>query len=140
MSKQIFDKENPQERIQMLEDNCYSKEEMNFTREYSPEELAKLKDDYSQNMVFLAKKQEDLDAVKKDFKIEMDPIKSEASVRLKGIRSKHEEVNEIVFSFDDQEKGIMEIYDKDGIMIHSRLLTQEERQLTITNQAKTATN
>ncbi len=140
MSKQIFEKEDSSEKLQMLEDNCYGKEEMDFTREYASEDLAKLKHEFSQNMVFLAKKQEELDILKKDFKIEMDPVKLEAATRLKGIRSKHKEVQETVFAFDDQENGVMEFYDKDGIMIHSRPLSQQERQLTISKPAKEAKN
>ena len=81
----------------MLEDNCYEREMMDFTRQYSGEEISKLKDHYAKDMIFLAKKQEQLDDIKAEFKTEMNPVKLEAAEKLKGIRSSQMEVNEEVF-------------------------------------------
>ncbi len=136
----MFIKESPEERKQMLEDNCYNKEEMDFTREYNSDDLEKLKHEYSQDMIFLAKKQEDLDQIKKDFKGDMDPIKLEAGTKLRGIRSRNKEVCETVYAFDDQKNKIMEFYDLEGKMVYSRPLTQNERQLqlkAINNETET---
>ena len=92
----------------MLEDNCDRIEEVGYMKPFTGEQLLEMKDRLS------------------DLSIEINDIEIE-----KNIRNKAEHTKEKCFKFVDQEAGYVGYYSKDGFLVESRPIRQDERQKTI---------
>jgi hypothetical protein len=139
MKKRIFESYPKAERIQVLRDNAEKSEDFSYFREYEPEELDVLKDQYFQDASELQKHEEKYNASKLEFKLNADPIKSKMKETFTGIRIKGRTVTEQVYLLAHHESNIMEYYNEAGLMIHSRRMLPDEKQLRI-KMSVTGTN
>ncbi len=139
MKKRLFESYSKPERIQALRDNAEKSEDFSYFREYLPEELDLLKDEYFQNASELQKHEEALKTAKDEFKFHADPIKAKMKESFTGIRIKGRTVTEQVYLLADHDSNMMEYYNESGEMIHSRRMLPDEKQLRI-KMSVTGTN
>jgi hypothetical protein len=126
-------------RIKFFEDNCYAVEETSYMKDFTPEEIAQMKERLSEVSI----KINDIDEEKKKanelFKLKMKPLSEDKHELLKNIKQKSELVTENCYKFVDEETRTVEIYNADGICISQRPAFANELQKTIF-QFKTGTN
>lgn len=139
MKKRLFENYSKSERIQALRDNAERAEDFSYFREYEPEELDMIKDQYFQDVMELQHHEDELKEAKDTFKANADPIKKRMQTTIVEIRTKGRHVTEQVYLLADHDSGMMEYYNENGEMIHSRRMLPDERQLRI-KMGKTGTN
>ena len=124
-----FRKLTPQERKENLEGVCYEGKEMNYTKNLSDEEILDRKEEYAEIGLKISliedEKKNFLDMLKEKIK----PKKEKSKQLLSAIQFKSEQRHGILYSVDDQEKGMMYFFDENGYCVDARPLTREERQL-----------
>lgn len=120
-----------QERMDVLEGICYQAKDENYLKKLSEEELIQKKEILAEVSIHLS----ELDGKKKmllaELKAEAETpteIKKEVLV---AIKHKSELRNGILYYIDDQEAGMMYIFDADAVCVETRRLRQEEKQTTI---------
>jgi len=136
ISKDLFQEMKPEQRVNSLRDNCYKSEETTVTRPLSKEQVADYKDKVTDSSVDLSSLQEEKESAVKKFDALMKPIKQNLKESIKALRDKSVTSVEEVFMLDDQEAGVMEIYDAEGKFLYSRRLAENERQTTILSISK----
>lgn len=99
-------------------------------RQYSEDEILQMKDFVSEESISLLEKDEEFAAIKKEFNAAIKKFKDQIKDALKSLKRKYSEQEETVFLMDDQEAGLMHIYDQEGVFLYSRKLYADERQLT----------
>lgn len=124
----------------MLEDNCDKVEEISYMRPFSHDELSEKKDRLSDvsieiNEVEVAKK-----AQNEVFKAQLKPLAEERRQLLDDIKNKAERIKGECYKFVDQEAGEVGYYSPEGVLIESRPIRQDERQMTIHSIGRTGTN
>jgi hypothetical protein len=129
--KRLFENYAKPDRIQALRDNAERVEDFSYFREYEPEELDVLKDEYFQDAGELQNHENILKAAKDEFKTNAGPIKEKMKESFNGIRNKGRTVTEKVFLLADHESSMMEYYNEAGELIHGRRLLADEKQLRI---------
>lgn len=129
-----------EDRTKAIKDNSYKSEEQTINRPYSTEQLTTFKDQLSEQMIALNEYEVALKKIKDDYKAKMKPYELEKKKLLKALKLKHEESFEEVYLMDDQELGIMCIYDAKGKFLHSRKLYPDERQKKMFTLENTGTN
>lgn len=138
IKNQIFEGKSNEERLQLLADNCKSKEVQLVKIYFSEDDLAEMKSRLSERSIEKDALEDELKELSKDLR---SKIKIE-SVGIKGLlthlKNKFEEQSQEVFNFDDQENGVMLTYNNQGELIGSRKLRPNERQTSILNLHKTA--
>ncbi len=92
-------------------------------------ETLKLKDGYIARSIQLGHLRDELDGVKADYKMRMKPIEEELSTALSSLRKGYKEEEKEVFLVPDHEKSVMEYYTEDGVLVMSRPLRPDEKQL-----------
>jgi lipopolysaccharide export LptBFGC system permease protein LptF len=131
MNQEALTQLSASELRQRLEANAEKSESLTFNKPLTEEEVEKEIKDFSQLAIEIQQKEDKLDEIKDEFKTILKPLKTSFSEKLKTIRSKSKTVTETVYLIPDFETGLMETYSQDGVMIQSRRLTPEERQLSI---------
>lgn len=141
MEKRLLQNEPHQKRLEVLKDSAEKIESFTYPRYLEPEEIVKIREDYTQNAI----KKSKLDEAKKEymdqFKSDLKPIGNEMKDQMQMIRSKVEEVTEQVYHIADQEEGMMGYYNAQGVLVYQRPLLQNEKQLRIidnTNSKKSS--
>lgn len=134
--KDLFQDFDPEERKQMLEDNAYSiKKDEKYTRALSSDELVNARDDLANISIEIEERKSALKEYSKERKSEIKEQESERLKLLAQISYKAEELKGNIYLMDNQEEGIMEMYDEFGHYIGQRPLFPQERQLTLTKKA-----
>lgn len=136
MDRVLFQEMTPGERVKMLADNAEKKEEFQYPRELSPDEIAELKDELSSESITLSKLEEKKKELMDEMKAEIKPVKAEVQRILQLLRTRIEEVEEEVYLIADQEEGMMGYYNSKGELVHQRLLRGNEKQFRITSNQK----
>ena len=121
----------PHERRDTLESICYKTVERKYIKNLSPEEIVDKKDDLSEVTIQL----NDLETEKKnmmaDFKAKMELPTQKKKELLAQIKLGVEEREGQLFYIDDQENGMMYVFDSNAECIEARGLRQDERQTKI---------
>ena len=136
MDRVLFQDMTPGERAKMLADNAEAKENFQYPKELSPDEIAELKDELSSESITLSKLEERKKELMDEIKSEIKPVKDEVNRVLQLLRTRIEEVEEEVYLIADQEEGMMGYYNQDGKLVHQRLLRGNEKQFRITTNQK----
>jgi hypothetical protein len=131
MDKTYFQALSKHERIQMLRDNAEKTERFDYMRDFDDDELANKKDEFAQKNIELRKIEDEFQLVKDDFKTKMKPVKEECYSLLDQIRNKGQFVTEDVYLLANQEDGLMEYYNSDGQVVHTRKLNKDEKQMRV---------
>lgn len=128
MSKTMFADVPPEKRQQLLADNCDDHEKTSYLKDLSGEELDIKRETLSGNCIKVFHLEEELKAIKEDFKSRINPLREQTKELCKQVETRKEEVNGILFHFADHENSIMNTYDEMGEFVSSRRLRPEEKQ------------
>ena len=125
------DVEAGKKRITFLMDNCDAVEEKGYMKHYTPEELAKLKENLSETDIAINDIEEEKKEANKEFKDRIDPLAKERKTILEGLKNKAEFVTENCYKFIDQDTREVGFYNEAGDLIESRPAYTEEMQTTL---------
>lgn len=131
MENQIFQEVIPEEReasIRAIADQVVNE---TFSREYTPDEILILKDDFANLNIRLNELEEKFKEVKADWADQIKGVKKDCQKMLKAIHEGYEMVTEDLYKMIDHENGNVAFYDKTGKLIRSRRIKPEERQRDI---------
>ena len=112
-------------RLQALIDNCDDRREETYMKDLSRDELEIRRQKVAENCIKVNDLEEELKEIKADFKDRIDPMKTDNKHLLTEIKNRKAEVKGILFDF--MEDGMMNSYDKDGDLVYSRRLSEQER-------------
>lgn len=130
--KQLFPAEMPaHEREQRLQSMAYSVEETTYYKPLTQEELDERREKLADNVIKLSKLETEKKSFIESHKIKVKPFQEENAELLKSIDTKQEEVEGVLYHIDDQESGVMDSYDANGVLVASRRLRPDERQTSI---------
>lgn len=138
MQNLFINEPNPEKRLELLKNNCFRSEKAIIEKEINREEMLNIDNNILNLSVVVDAHQKELDAEKAKFKVAEKKIKDEMlpkmvqlSQNIEMKRSGFKKIEDTIFLFDDQEKGVMQAYDSEGNFINSRPLTREEKQTSI---------
>lgn len=121
----------PEKRIQILEDNAYNIEEGKYAKKLTEDELNIKRETLTENYIKL----NDLEEEKKSFvdriKLQQKPLIDDNKELLQEVKTGVSIQEGILYMHDDQENGMMNIYNELGEWIDSRRLRPDERQTKI---------
>ena len=139
MSKQFMPDMRPDQRLQILKDNCEGKPETTkYYKDLSPDELDFKREALTSGMIKLSDWEDDLNSIKEGFKEKMDPVKRESKELLYQIKTRKELIEGILFHMADHENSVMETYDENGDFVSSRRLRPDEKQQKLFSIPKAA--
>lgn len=128
-----FEQMTEKERLESLEANCTTKEEMRVKRELTDVELNQEREKLTETLIVISEKKQELKELSAGLKSEIKVNQENLNTTLALVRAGFEEKIEEVYLMDNQIDGVMEYYSKSGKMVHSRKLKPNEKQLRITN-------
>lgn len=141
MNKGLFQDQPKEQREQMLRDNCYKVvENHTYTRPLSKEEVANSKDELFEVSLKTLERERELKAISKKKKAEIKVIKAEQVELVQHLQFQQSTHSGTVYLLDDQDAGMMEIYDSFGRFVSIRPLNDDERQRSILTIKKKGTN
>lgn len=136
MEKQILQNLSKLERIQNLQAMAHSIEETTYYKQLTAEELEIRQEQFVSHTL----KINELEGKKKAFVLsvtnEQKPLKAESGALLQTLKTKTEEIDGVIYHIDDQDAGMMNTYDEEGILLSSRRLRPDEKQSSIFSIAK----
>nr|DAZ47644.1 MAG TPA: hypothetical protein [Caudoviricetes sp.] len=125
-------KEYPLEkREQFLNDNSDDVEKVSYSKAFSPEELAKQREDLTDAAIKLADIEEQKKEANAHFKELMKPLEQKKAVAIKNLKDKAMVVEEDCYKFFDEETKMVGFYNKEGDLVSSRPAFPDELQKTI---------
>jgi len=123
-----FAKLTPQERKDNLAGVCYEGKQKNYTKTLTEDELLDRKEEYAEVGLEISEIKDE----KKDFldeiKLRLKPKEEHAKQLMTAIKFRSEQRYGMLYGVDDQEAGMMYIFDETGVCVDARALTREERQ------------
>lgn len=128
MDKLLFQDVSPEERLQMLKDNCENLlEDYNYDKPLSADQIRVIKDKISGAAVDLNDVQNEKKDADKQFNDRIKSIKSIIAENVKQLKERKTFACELCFQFIDYEEGMAYIYNKDGQLVEEpRMATQKE--------------
>ena len=143
MNKQIktIGKEytDPEQRKRFLKDNSDAVVEKSYMKPFTPEQLQEHKEDLAECCMQINDIEEQLKAIKEQYKMRLKPLKEQQQQTLENIRRKSELVTELCYKFVNQEERMTYFYNADGDCVEARQCTADEMQTTIFQTLKTGT-
>lgn len=128
------------DRLEAMKNIAVREETDKIRRYYTPDERQQLSESVTDDTNVVLDKKEEFAVIKKEFdkaiKERQDQIKSAARDHKRGFS----ENDEPVFLIDDQDAGVMRIYDQWGKFVRERKLYPDERQVTVLQMANTGTD
>jgi hypothetical protein len=140
MKKQedLFQDHSPEERIEAIKNIAVKTELQDIKNHYNEDEKNQIRGFVSEESISLMEQEEEFSVIKKEFSQKTKALKMQLKSALKDLKRGYTETNEQVFLVDDQDEGLMHIFDSKGKFLQSRKLYPDERQTTIINLQKTA--
>lgn len=108
------------DRIAFLSDNSEKKEELNYNKPLTNDELDSLKDDLAMNSIKLNDIEEEKKDVDKGYKEKIDVLKTAIKDAADKIKYKSVNVNEECFKLVDEENKEIGYYNHEGVLVYSR--------------------
>lgn len=136
----LFQDSPVEQRAEMLKGMAMKVDVDKVRRHYDMDEKDQIKDFIADESVVLMETEEEFGSIKKDFNLKIKKKKKEIITALKDIKRGYSENNEEIYLIDDQENGMMNYFDKNGIFIQSRPLMPSEKQTTILKMENTGTD
>ncbi len=128
-------------RVAFLMANCDTVEEKGYMKQYTPEELTRLKETLSDTSIIINDIEEEKKDVLAGFKERLDPLVKERKTIIEGLKKKAEYVTEKCYKFIDKETREVGFYNENGDLIESRPAYSDEMQGTLFQiNRKTGTN
>lgn len=135
MEKLILQDVSPLERKKYLRDSAHKTEKFTYPRPLDESEVTRLKDEFTQNAISLAKEEEKKAEFMVDWKAEVKPLKETMKGQMTRIRARIEEKTEEVFLLAEHGDGMMGYYNSEGLLVYSRPLMPDERQFSIVDSS-----
>lgn len=129
--KNLFQDQSPEERAKILDDYCHHKEKDMVRRNYTDEDLAEMKNILSERSIELSDLEAEIKDLMQPFKDKSKGLKKFIAELLVDLKKKYTESYEMVYFVDDQEAGLMRAYDVHGNFLYERKLKPGEKQKTI---------
>lgn len=120
-----------EQREQFLSDNSDDVEKVSYSKAFSPEELAKQREDLTDAAIKLADIEEQKKEANAHFKELMKPLEQKKAVAIKNLKDKAMVVEEDCYKFFDEETKMVGFYNKEGDLVSSRPAFPDELQTTI---------
>lgn len=136
LEEKILQSSTNADRVEILSDSAYGSCEFNYAKVLSSDELLEFKDTLTSVMIELSKVEDQLAEVKADFSQKIKPLKERSKDLIQTLKHGSINVTERVYLMDDQDNNLMGYYNDRGILVHTRPLKAEERQLKIMSIAK----
>jgi len=140
MAKTMFADVPPDQRPQLLRDNCTAMRTESYLKELTDEDIDAKNEIISGNCIKVFRLEEDLKTIKEEFKGRINPLKDETRELCDQVENRKERVNGKLFDFADHEDGMMYTYNELGEFIGSRRLTPEEKQAKLFVAHRTGTD
>lgn len=121
----------PNEIKEFLNSNAHTIETGEYFKSFDEQELNATQNEFAQLSLKLNRMERELEEIKAYHKALMKPIKDQKEELLDEISHNGEIINGTLYLFDNQETGMMESYNELGVLISSRRLKPEERQLKL---------
>lgn len=132
MLEKELGKEYPlEQREKFLSDNSDHVEKVSYSKAFSPEELAKQREDLTDAAIKLADIEEQKKEANAHFKELMKPLEQKKAVAIKNLKDKAMVVEEDCYKFFDEESKMIGFYNKQGDLVSSRPAFPDELQKTI---------
>lgn len=126
------------ERRQFLLDNADEVVEMDYSKAFDADELAKKKTELAEKSI----KINDLEEAVKDYKaevnLELKPLKEDRKILLGDIKAKSRIVREKCYKIVDSDERMACFYNAEGVLVSSRPATKEELSPTIFKELRKA--
>lgn len=136
MKETIFEDATPEQRAQMLHDNCYAIEDAQLKRFHTPEQKESLRNTATDEMIKCQDIEEKIKELTEPLKGELKTVKSELRSHLASFKRGYESEDGKLYAFDDQEESMMNFYDVEGKLVKSRRLYPTEKQTKIISMTK----
>lgn len=132
----------PEERAQMLHDNCDKIQQTEYSKSFDEQEIASKKHELVTAILRIQQLKDELDKVKKEYKEKLKPHEVSKTELMDDIKYSARPVIEDCFVFLEHDENKAYIFNSEGEMVLSRPLTPDERQKTIhmVSREKTGTN
>lgn len=139
MNNTMFAEVPEHEREAVLRDNCAKTEESTHFRQLTETEVEERKTKMLVEMNDLHRTEEELRETSKILRDKIKAHKDAINTYRDSINKRAEEVTERIYMFDDQDRGMMAIYNAQGTLLFNRPLKPEERQGNIISMSKKKT-
>lgn len=117
----------PEQRRQFLQDNADFIKDETYYCDLSPDELDKRKTIIADNLFELNKLDEELKAVKKEYKDRMEPFKLENKLAVQEVKTRRAMFKGVRYYIPDNDGVNMNIYNDRGYLVETRRLLPEEK-------------
>lgn len=132
MERQLFPKEPPDARKQMLIDNADQIiDNYVFERPLSEDELAVFKDAFADKSIEIQAIEDELEAIKTEYKAKLKPLLQRKGELLRTIKTRHTQEKGTVYLVAYPDIKTMGYYDESGALVNSRRMTPEEMNPTV---------
>lgn len=125
-----------EERLIILRDSCEMVEDINYQKQFSPEQLEQKRVDLENVSIAIS----DLNQQKKEymdsFRDEMKPLAQSHAKYISELKAKSAQVTEKCYKFIDEEDRMVGYYNGEGTLVYSRPATRDEINRTITMQIR----
>ena len=132
------DIKNLDERKQFLIDNADEVVEMDYSKAFDADELAKKKTTLAEKSIKIHDLQEEIKDFKAEKNLELKPLKEDVEELLADIKAKSRVVTEKVYKFVDEEERMACVYNAEGVLVSSRPATRDELSPTLFKEFKKA--
>ena len=102
--RKLHPKMNPEQRKQFLEANCYVRENKEYNRDLTEEEIETERHFYAENGIHLEDKQKEFDQVKKDYQNQIKEVETLMVERLERIRTRQMKIHGTLYGMRNPEK------------------------------------
>lgn len=125
-------------RKQFLLDNADEVVEMDYSKAFDSDELAKKKTELAEKSIKINDLNEAIKDYKEEVGLELKPLKEEVKNLLADIKAKSRVVTEKVYKFVDEEERMACFYNAEGVLVSSRPATRDELSPTLFKEFKKA--
>lgn len=132
------DIKNLDERKQFLLDNADEVIEMDYSKAFDADELAKKKTELAEKSIKINDLNEAIKDYKEEVGLELKPLKEEVKNLLGDIKAKSRIVTEKCYKFVDEEERMACFYNVEGVLVSSRPATRDELSPTLFKEFKKA--
>lgn len=118
-------------RAQLIEDNCDEAEVVTYTSDFSEDDMDGMRKELGEIDIAIDDKDEAKKAYMDQLRDELKPLKERKKELLSDIKRGYQEITEKCFKFIDRDKGVIEIYNRQGELVKTRPIGAKEQQRTI---------
>ena len=126
------------ERRQFLLDNADEVVEMDYSKAFDADELAKKKTELAEKSIRISDLEEAVKDYKAEVNIELKPLKEDRKILLGDIKAKSRIVREKCYKIVDSDERMACFYNAEGVLVSSRPATKEELSPTIFKELRKA--